>query len=107
VPIGGRVVDVLPILLGQRRPALVDHTGEDGKTAESGAQETARGWTFRDAIHPDDLDPFVKNWTELSAIGALVEAEARFRRFDGEYRWFLIRALPVRLGKICAAKQMS
>lgn len=59
-------------------------------------QETARGWTYRDSIHPDDLDPFIKKWTELSAIGSPVEAEARFRRFDGEYRWFLIRALPVR-----------
>jgi PAS domain S-box-containing protein len=59
-------------------------------------QETARGWTYRDTIHPDDLDPFVKKWTDLSAIGVPVEAEARFRRFDGEYRWFLIRALPVR-----------
>jgi PAS domain S-box-containing protein len=59
-------------------------------------QETAWGWTYRDTIHPDDLDPFVKKWTDLSAIGVPVEAEARFRRFDGEYRWFLIRALPVR-----------
>ena len=59
-------------------------------------QETARGWTYRDTIHRDDLDSFVKQWNELSAIGATVEAEARFRRIDGEYRWFLIRALPVR-----------
>ena len=59
-------------------------------------QETARGWTYRDTIHPDDLAPFLKSWAELSALGGLVEAEARFRRFDGEYRWFLIRALPVR-----------
>jgi PAS domain S-box-containing protein len=59
-------------------------------------QETARGWTYRDTIHPDDLDSFVKQWNQLSSIGATVEAEARFRRVDGEYRWFLIRALPVR-----------
>ena len=59
-------------------------------------QETARGWTYRERIHPDDLDSFVKQWNEISAIGAAVEAEARFRRVDGEYRWFLVRALPVR-----------
>lgn len=59
-------------------------------------QETARGWTYRDTIHPDDLDYFLKRWNELSAIGAAFEAEARFRRVDGEYRWFLIRALSVR-----------
>jgi PAS domain S-box-containing protein len=59
-------------------------------------QETARGWTYRDTIHPDDLGYFLKRWKELSAIGAPFEAEARFRRVDGEYRWFLIRALSVR-----------
>ena len=59
-------------------------------------QETARGQTYRDTIHPEDLEPFVTKWNELSALGAPIEAEARFRRVDGEYRWFLIRALPVR-----------
>jgi PAS domain S-box-containing protein len=59
-------------------------------------QETARGWTYRDTMHPEDLEPFVKKWNELSALGVTVEAEARFRRVDGEYRWFLIRALPIR-----------
>jgi len=39
---------------------------------------------------------------ELVASGKPVEVEARLRRFDGEYRWFLCRAEPVRdeLGKI-------
>ena len=59
-------------------------------------QETARGWTYRDTIHSEDLEPYVKKWNELSALGVPVEAEARFRRADGEYRWFLVRALPVR-----------
>jgi PAS domain S-box-containing protein len=59
-------------------------------------QETARGWSYRDTIHPDDLGPYVKKWDEVSATGTIIEAEARFRRFDGEYRWFLIRAVPVR-----------
>jgi PAS domain S-box-containing protein len=60
------------------------------------SQETARGWTYRDTMHPEDLEPFVKKWNDLSALGVTVEAEARFRRVDGEYRWFLIRAFPVR-----------
>jgi PAS domain S-box-containing protein len=59
-------------------------------------QETARGWTYRDTIHSEDLEPFVTKWNELSALGIPVEAEARFRRVDGEYRWFLVRALPFR-----------
>jgi PAS domain S-box-containing protein len=60
------------------------------------SQETARGWSWRDAIHPDDVSAFVKKWSEVSTTGAPFDAEARFRRFDGEYRWFLVRAVPLR-----------
>jgi PAS domain S-box-containing protein len=59
-------------------------------------QETARGWSYRDTIHPDDIDPYVQKWAEAAATGVSIDAEVRFRRFDGEYRWFLVRAVPVR-----------
>jgi PAS domain S-box-containing protein len=60
------------------------------------SQEAARGWTWRDAIHPDDAGAFVKKWAEVSTTGAPFDAEARLRRFDDEYRWFLVRAVPLR-----------
>jgi PAS domain S-box-containing protein len=60
------------------------------------SQETARGWSWRDAVHPDDVGDFVKKWSEASTTGAPFDAEARFRRFDGEYHWFLVRAVPLR-----------
>ncbi|HUD49760.1 MAG TPA: GAF domain-containing protein [Candidatus Baltobacteraceae bacterium] len=60
------------------------------------SQETARGWSWRDAIHPDDVGVFVKKWSEVSTTGAPFDAEARFRRFDGEYHWFLVRAVPLK-----------
>lgn len=59
-------------------------------------QDEARGWSYRDTIHPDDLGPYVQKWIEVSASGGSIDAEARFRHVDGEYRWFLIRAVPVR-----------
>ncbi len=58
--------------------------------------EAARGWSWRDAIHPEDAVAFSKKWSEVSASGAPFDAEARFRRFDGEYHWFLVRAVPLR-----------
>jgi len=41
-------------------------------------------------------------WLGLLASGGPGQEEARLRRFDGEYRWFLFRAVPVRdgLGKV-------
>jgi C4-dicarboxylate-specific signal transduction histidine kinase len=35
-------------------------------------------------------------WRSIHASGAPGEAEARLRRHDGEYRWFLFRASPLR-----------
>lgn len=60
--------------------------------------ETACSRNYRETIHPDDVGSFNKRWKELSDVGGTIEAEARLRRFDGEYRWFLVGALPVRDG---------
>lgn len=35
-------------------------------------------------------------WLRLLATGEPGEVEGRLRRFDGEYRWFLFRAVPIR-----------
>src|SRR5271168_2551714 len=60
------------------------------------SQETARGWNWREKVHPDDMGLFEQKWAEVAAIGAPLEGEARLLSHDGEYRWFLIRAVPVR-----------
>src|SRR5579872_4787717 len=53
-----------------------------------------RGWT--EGIHPEDLDRCLKKWIEIRRSGAAGEVRARLRRFDGEYRSFLIRIVPLR-----------
>ena len=53
-------------------------------------------WTTGDVIHPDDLPGLLETWRRVLASGQPDEAETRVRRSDGEYRWFLIRAVPVR-----------
>jgi PAS domain-containing protein len=47
-------------------------------------------------MHPDDLDRLVDYWRSILASGETGEIEARIRRYDGEYRWFLFRADPLR-----------
>jgi len=56
----------------------------------------ALGWGWTQAIHPDDLPGLSENWRFLTTSGQAGEAEARIRRFDGEYRWFLFRTTPHR-----------
>jgi len=62
----------------------------------------ALGWKWRAAIHPDDLEGLIDPWRGMLASGQPGEMEARLRRFDGEYRWFLFRAAAMRddLGNI-------
>ena len=58
--------------------------------------EESNGWGWQVAFHPDDLPPLMERWSELLASGESGEMEARLRRYDGEYRWFLIRVEPLR-----------
>src|SRR5262245_38800994 len=60
----------------------------------SAEQASDLGWTA--VIHPDDLNGVVATWQRILASKQPGEAEARMRRFDGAYRWFLIRANPLR-----------
>ncbi|MDB5396488.1 MAG: sensor signal transduction histidine kinase [Rhodospirillales bacterium] len=52
-----------------------------------------RGW--QTAVHPEDLTGLVENWRAILASGQPGEIEARLRRADGEYRWFLFRLCPL------------
>jgi PAS domain S-box-containing protein len=48
-------------------------------------------------FHPEDIDEHLDKWRSALATGETFENEARVRRAaDGEYRWFLIRSLPLR-----------
>src|SRR4029453_6460129 len=46
-------------------------------------------------INPEDLPKWLDEWRTLVASGAGGEIEARLRRPDGAYRWFLIRVEPL------------
>jgi PAS domain S-box-containing protein len=55
-------------------------------------QAQGTGWTT--ALHPNDFNGLVGYWQQTLASRRPGEFEARLRRFDGEYRWFLFRATP-------------
>lgn len=48
------------------------------------------GWT-----HPEDQDSVQAAWSASLQSGSIYEATFRLRRFDGEYGWHLVRAVPV------------
>ena len=54
------------------------------------------GWQWAASTHPDDLPRLNDIWLQLLASEKPGEVEARIRRYDGSYRWFLNRAEPSR-----------
>src|ERR1700694_277674 len=56
--------------------------------------EQGKGWGWKVVVHPDDLDRLVREWQALLDAPKPGELETRIRRYDGEYRWFLIRVVP-------------
>ena len=47
-------------------------------------------------IHPDDRNRLLTAWHDATSRGTAYEVEARLLGRDGQYRWFLERALPLR-----------
>jgi PAS domain S-box-containing protein len=91
------IIDTVPTLAWSASPdgsadflnrRWLDYTGL--------SHEEAQGWGWETAIHLDDVKQLLENWQAALASGEPVEAEARMRRFDGAYRWFLFRANPLR-----------
>src|SRR2546422_716177 len=91
------MIDQMPTLAWSCRPdgsaefvnqRWLDYTGL--------SMEEAVGWGWQATIHPEDLGKTTETWLRIVASEEPGEEEARVRRFDGEYRWFLFRAVPVR-----------
>src|SRR6266853_450353 len=90
------IIDTIPALAWSARPdgsaeffnrRWLDYAGLSGEEASDW------GWTV--ALHPEDRVRLIDYWRHLLASGEPGEIEARLRRFDGEFRWFLFRASPL------------
>ena len=64
-----------------------DYTGLD--------PEAEFNWDWDKVLHPEDLEKVNDQWWESIKSGTEMMMQLRFRRHDGEYRWFQVRALPL------------
>src|SRR4030095_2582796 len=55
-----------------------------------------KNWGTNDAVHPEDLPRVLELYKRAMASGIPFNFELRIRRFDGEYRWFDNRGVPIR-----------
>jgi PAS domain S-box-containing protein len=91
------VVDTIPTFVWTALPDgsvdFVNHHWEEfsGLSAE---QTAGSGWL--EALHPEDRNRHAEKWGASVSTGEPFEIEGRFRRTNGEYSWFLVRAVPMR-----------
>ena len=92
-----RVIDTIPALAWCNLPDGPNEFLSKGWHEYTGlSPEQSHGWGWQAAFHPEDLPPLMERWLAMLASGQPDEIEARLRRHDGVYRWFLIRAEPFR-----------
>src|SRR5215475_5300725 len=92
-----KIIDKIPALVWCGLPdGSLEFFNQRWREYTSLSQEEAHGWGWKVTIHPDDLEMFEDAWFKFVASGEPGEVEARLRRADGEYRWFLCRAEPMR-----------
>ncbi len=58
--------------------------------------ESLHGWDWGRVTHPDDLSRVHATWSEVLRSGNPQDFECRFRRADGQYRWYISRQVPIR-----------
>ena len=91
-------------LLAEAMPQIVWATRKDGwntyfnqqwveYTGRSLQESFGHGWNI--PFHPDDRQRAWDAWQRATTTGGNYSLECRLRRADGEYRWWLIRGVPV------------
>src|SRR5258705_11810558 len=93
------IVDSIPgLVLTMRAQGELEFVSQQGLDYSGKTLEELKGWTNSDIVHPDDLSRVLATWKTSVETGhpAGYDSEYRIRRADGVYRWFQVRAVPVR-----------
>ena len=97
------IVDRIPAFTWSAHPdGSVEFVNQPWREYAGLSLGESQGWGWQVAIHPDDLPSLMSKWRQLLISGEAGDIEARMRRHDGIFRWFLIRFEPFRdeTGKI-------
>jgi PAS domain S-box-containing protein len=91
------ILDTTPALIHTGRPdGYLDYFNRGWLVFVGKPSEELCGWRWTDSIHPEDVAGLVQKWQAALADGEPLQAEARVRRADGEYRLLLHRKVPLR-----------
>ncbi|MCA1555963.1 MAG: PAS domain S-box protein, partial [Acidobacteria bacterium] len=92
------LAESIPQIIWTARPdGFLDYFNQRWYDYTGMTREQSEGWGWEAVLHSDDVQPCVERWKQAIETGETYEIEYRFRRAsDGQYRWHLGRALPLR-----------
>jgi PAS domain S-box-containing protein len=93
-----KIIDTIPTQAWRGLPdGSIDYLNRRWHDYTGLSPEESHGWGWTAIIHPEDSRAATDKW-QLTILpsGRPGEIEARLRRVDGEYRWFLIHVEPLR-----------
>jgi PAS domain S-box-containing protein len=91
------ILDTIPVLVTSARPdGSLDFINQRWLEFLGLSVDKVQDWGWTAVTHPDDIAGFVDRWRSAMATGEPFEGEARVPRADGQYRWLLVRAVPLR-----------
>ena len=100
-----RTLNSIPTMTWRAAPnGYVEQINKQAFDYTGATPDEMRGHRWQHVVHPDDLPGLIAAGNVNVPAGQPLDHEARLRRFDGEYRWFLFRLAPSRdeIGRIIA-----
>ena len=92
-----QLADAMPQIVWTARPdGVIDYYNRRWFDYIRAPEADLAGAAWDRYVHPDDLARVQEAWSRSLASGDEYVTEFRVRRADQQYRWFLVRALPVR-----------
>lgn len=89
------LADAIPhIVWKARADGALDYFNQGWATYTGLSAEQSIGSAWQSAVYSEDLVHFLKIWIHSMTSKKPFEVECRFRRADGELRWFWVRAVP-------------
>lgn len=84
------------IIFSRRADGSRDYVSDRFYEYTGALPESAKGVGWLDHVHPDDKESSLAQWAHCVESGDNYECEYRLRGRDGQYRWFRVRAVPIR-----------
>ncbi len=92
-----RLANRLPQMIWTATPdGMLDYLSDQGLRFLGIDEQNLYGEKWLESVHPDDRDRAVEAWAQALKLLEPYEVSYRLKRFDGTWRWQLVRGLPLK-----------